>query len=101
MAKKEKKQISIIINTKSSSLINISPKKFSNSKPIAKELLKGNALIIDLSKMEKVDSIRLVDFITGVLFTTNGSFKKIAPKTYLIAPSKHILEKFLTQFENI
>ena len=99
MAKKSKNQISIIIDTKESSLVNISPTKFGDSKLMAKELLKGNALIVNLNKMkEKAETIRLIDFLTGVLFTTKGSFKKISNETYLVAPSKELLEKFLTQF---
>ena len=51
--------------------------------------------------MSKVESVRLIDFLTGVLFITKGGFKEIASKIYLIAPSKEILEKFLTQFKNV
>ena len=100
MYKKNKKEITIKINTSTSSLINVEPKKFSDSKIISKELLKGNALVIDINKMEKVDSIRMIDFITGVLFTTKGAYSKVAQKTYLIAPSQEILTKFSTQFRN-
>ncbi|NQX83428.1 MAG: cell division protein SepF [Mycoplasmataceae bacterium] len=99
MVKISRKKITIIINTSSSSLINVEPKKFFDSKLVAKEILKGNVLVVDINKMSKVEAIRFIDFITGVLFTTNGGFKKIANKTYLLAPSKKILKKFLPQFE--
>lgn len=98
MAKKSKKQISITIDISSSQLINVKPKSFSDSKIVSKEILKGNAIVIDIQDMERVEAIRFIDFITGVLFTTKGGFKKIASKTYLLAPSKELLEKFLTQF---
>lgn len=94
-----KNSIKIVINTSQSSLINVQPTKFSDSKLISKELLKGNALVVDVNNMTGVEAIRFIDFVTGVLFTTKGGFKKIANKTYLLAPSKDILDKFLTQFE--
>lgn len=98
MFKKNKNQINIVISTASPSLINVSPTKFADSKIVAKELLKGNALVLNIEKMDKIEAIRFIDFITGVLFTTKGNFKKIANKTYLLAPSKEILDKFLSQF---
>lgn len=99
MFKKSSKKTTIVINTSSSSLINVTPRKFSDSKIVSKEILKGNALVVDINDMPKIEAIRFIDFITGVLFTVNGGFKKVANKTYLLAPSKEVLEKFLTQFE--
>jgi len=94
-----KNKITIVINTESSSLINVIPKTFNNSKLIAKELLRGNAVVVDLQEIKSVEAIRFIDFLTGVLFTTGGAFKKLSSKTYLLAPSQKILDKFLTQFE--
>lgn len=100
MLKSNAKKITLVVNTTKSSLINVSPRKFSDSKAVSKEILKGNALVVDIQEMPKVEAIRFIDFITGVLFTTGGSFQKIANKTYLLAPSKDVLNKFLPQFEN-
>ncbi len=99
--KLSKNSIKIIIDTSSSSLINVTPKKFSDSKLVSKELLKGNAMVVDVSEMPSAEAVRFIDFITGVLFTTQGGFKKIGHKTYLLAPSKEILSKFMTQFREI
>ncbi len=100
MLKQNAKKITLVINTSKSSLLNVSPRKFEDAKAIVKEILKGNALVIDITDMSKVEAIRLIDFITGALFTTGGKFKKIATKTYLLAPSKEVLNKFITQFEH-
>lgn len=99
MFKFRKDTINIVIPTSTTSLINVSPNKFSDSSLIAKELLKGNALVVDINGMEKVEAIRFIDFITGVLFTTKGGFEKIADKVYLIAPSKRVLEKFKVELD--
>lgn len=98
MFKANKNTIKIIINTSQSSLINVSPTKFSDAKLISKEILKGNALVINVEKMPGVDAIRFMDFITGVLFTTHGGFKKLADKIYLVSPSKDLVDKFAEQF---
>ncbi len=100
MFKQSAKKITIVINTTKSSLINVSPTKFSDGKVIIKEILKGNALVLDITDMPKVEAIRLIDFITGALFTTGGKFKKIANKTFLLAPSPDVLNKFISQFEH-
>ncbi len=94
-----KNNIKIVINTSQSSLINVSPTKFSDARLISKEIMKGNALVVDVNKMTGVEAIRFMDFITGVLYITQGGFKKLADKVYLVAPSKPLTEKFLTQFE--
>lgn len=99
MFKANKNSIKIVINTSQSSLINVSPTQFSDAKLISKEILKGNALVVDINKMSGVEAIRFIDFITGVLFTTQGGFKRLADKVYLLTPSKSLTEKFLTQFE--
>ncbi len=99
MLKQTPKKITLVINTTKSSLLDVTPKKFEDAKKITKEIVKGNALVLDISEMSKVEAIRLVDFITGSLFITGGKFKKIANKTYLIAPSQDVLNKFLSQFE--
>lgn len=57
MFKVNSKKISIVINTTSSSLINVSPKKFSDSKTISKELLKGNVLVVDINEMTDRKSV--------------------------------------------
>ncbi len=98
MLKKNAKKITLVVNTTKSSLLNVTPKKFSDSKAVAKEILKGNALVIDINEMPKVEAIRFIDFVTGVLFTIGGDFEKIANKTYILAPSKEILDKFSPQF---
>lgn len=99
MIKQGKKSVKIVINTAQSSLINVAPTKFSDAKLISKEILKGNALVVDVNGMKGVDAIRFMDFVTGVLFTTSGGFKKIGEKIYLLTPTKPLIEKFLAQFE--
>ncbi len=98
MLKKNAKKVNLIINTTKSSLIKVSPKKFSDSKLITKEILKGNVLVVDINEMTKVEAIRLMDFTTGALFTIGGKFEKIANKTFILAPSQETLDKFTPQF---
>lgn len=95
-----KNSIKIVINTSSSALINVKPTSFSDVRLISKEFLKGNVVVIDINSMKGVDAIRFMDFLSGVLFTTKGSFKNIGHKIYLLAPSKPLLEKFAVEFEN-
>lgn len=97
MIKISRKDIKIIIDTRTTTLISVVPKTFKDGKTIARQLLKGNALVVDVSRMESTEAIRFIDFITGVLYTTNGKFKKVGEKTYLLAPSGEILNRYVSQ----
>ncbi len=98
MFKQNSKKISLVINTTKSSLINVTPTKYEDGKIIIKEILKGNALVVDVTEMPKAEALRFIDFVTGALFTIGGKFDKIATKTYLLAPSRDVLSKFNSQF---
>lgn len=87
----------ICINIENSKLIKFTPKQYLEAKTIGKELIAGNTIIIDLSNISKEDALRLIDFVTGILLVTNGKYKKLANKTYLLAPKQVLLDKYLAK----
>lgn len=90
--------ISITIDEKKAKLVKMHPKKFQDIKAIANEILDGNAVVVELNEMSSSDAIRMVDFLTGVLFVVNGCYKKLSKRSYLLSPSKGILNKFIKEF---
>jgi cell division inhibitor SepF len=85
--------------TSPSQLIRFTPKTFRESKLIAAELKKDNVVIIDVSELPKLEAIRLIDFLSGILYITEGKYKKIVSKTYLLAPRENLLNKFDDELE--
>lgn len=85
---------------KPSMLVRYTPTSFSETKDIAKELKNNNVVIIDISKLSKVEAVRMIDFVSGVLFAVGGKYKRLVSKTYLIAPNEKLLNKFDNELEN-
>lgn len=81
-------------------LVHISPVSFEEAKEMALVIKAGNALSVDFSNTPAQTTIRLVDFITGTLVMTNGSFEKIAAKHYILAPNKEAAVKFANAIRN-
>ncbi len=94
MINKLLKRKTISISTKETKLIRYTPLNYSESRMISKELLKGNVVVVDVEKMPKHDIIRLIDFVSGTLLAIDGDYKKLAPFTFLLAPSKKLAEKY-------
>ncbi len=89
----------ICIDVKASKLIRFNPIEFKEVKIISNELILGNVVIVDLKDMPKEDTLRFIDTITGILMATKGKYKKLASKTYLLAPKPELLEKYADKTE--
>lgn len=70
--------------------------------PIAKALMANNAVVVNLEKTEKLESRRILDFLSGVAFAQNGKLSTIATATYMITPHNVELsgEELFDEFEN-
>lgn len=79
---------------KNSELLKFQPKSFVDAKEMAIELRKGNVLIVDFENVSENEILRIVDFVSGVLYAMDGKHRKISSKTYLLSPSVELLNKF-------
>ncbi len=79
-------------------LIKLYPMSFYDSKVIGNELKKGNVVLVNFEESPNADTLRTIDFITGILYIQGGTFKKVGKKIYLLSPSKELLEKFSNNF---
>lgn len=52
---------------------------------VADDVISGKSVILNLENIQK-DTKRIVDFLYGVVYALDGSVKKVAEHTYLIAP---------------
>lgn len=53
---------------------------------IAEFLLSGYIVVLDVSDMSRTDVIRLLDFLNGVTYVTDGTITQRNQKTFVITP---------------
>lgn len=62
------------------------PKEFKEIPEIAKNVLAGYTLVLNLEHMNKEDIRHVVDYLSGVNLAIDGNFKHPSNFTYLLAP---------------
>ena len=65
----------------------VKPQQFDNVSQIAEHLLNKRTVVLNLENTSKETARRLIDFLSGVAFSIDGSIKKIATNAYVITPS--------------
>lgn len=65
----------------------VKPEHFESVPQIADHLLKKRTVVLNLENTNKETARRLIDFLSGVAYSIDGSLKKIASNAYVITPS--------------
>ncbi len=65
----------------------VHPESFSEVSDIADHLIAGCTVVLNLEKLDPKATLRMLDFLNGVTYTTDGEIKKIAQSTYIITPN--------------
>ena len=61
-------------------------KTFEDAAKAADELRKKKAVIVNMENVDKGQTRRIVDFLSGSVYALDGSVKKVAQSTYLFCP---------------
>ncbi len=64
----------------------VRPEHFDSVTQIADHLLDHRTVVLNLENTSKETARRLIDFLSGVAYSINGSLKKIASNAYIITP---------------
>lgn len=64
----------------------VKPSSFNEVTQIADHLLEGKTVVLNLEITQKEDARRLIDFLTGVVYSVQGKFKNVAANTFIITP---------------
>ena len=64
----------------------VKPERFEMASEIADHLKEKRTVVINLESTHKDIARRLIDFLSGVAYASEGRIKKIAANTYLITP---------------
>ena len=65
----------------------VKPQHFDSVPQIADHLLNKRTVVLNLENTNKETARRLIDFLSGVAYSIDGSLKKIACNAYVITPS--------------
>ncbi len=65
----------------------VKPQQFDSATQIADHLLNKRTVVLNLENASKETSRRLIDFLSGVAYSIDGSIKKIATNAYVITPN--------------
>ena len=63
------------------------PRSFDEAEEIARHLKQRRTCVVNIHKLQKDQSQRTIDFLTGVIFAIDGSIQKVAQNAILLAPS--------------
>lgn len=67
-------------------VILVKPERFESASEIADQLKDKRTVVINLESTNKDIARRLVDFLSGVAYASEGKIKKVAAHTYIITP---------------
>lgn len=65
----------------------VKPQQFDSVTQIADHLMNKRTVVLNLESTSKETARRLIDFLSGVAYSIDGSIKKIASNAYVITPS--------------
>ncbi|HHY13363.1 MAG TPA: cell division protein SepF [Thermoanaerobacterales bacterium] len=65
----------------------IEPNDYEDVLEISEYLKKAYAVIINVKNMDLNDAIRMIDFLSGMVYAINGSIKKIEGSIFLVVPA--------------
>lgn len=71
---------------KDSHLVLFEPRAYSEAQEIAIYLKQKRAAVVNLHRLQKEQSKRVIDFLSGVIFAIEGDIQQIGPKIFLCTP---------------
>ena len=69
------------------------PESFDEARTICQFLRLNQAVIVNLENMNRDSAQRIVDFISGAVYSLDGGIKKISAGIFVVTPSTFIVEE--------
>ena len=64
----------------------VRPASFEEVGTIADYLLDGCTVVLNLEVLDTASTVRMLDFLNGVTYSTDGDIKNVSKSTYIITP---------------
>ena len=62
------------------------PESYDEVGSVADNLLEGCTVVLNVEALDRTTILRMLDFLNGVTYTTDGDIKLVAQNTYIITP---------------
>ena len=82
----DRRKVVNIAATTQLKVVLVKPERFEMASEIADHLKEKRTVVINLESTNKDIARRLVDFLSGVAYASEGRIKKVAANTYIITP---------------
>ncbi len=86
----EEKSASIASKSDSVELKVLRPECYNDVADVADSLLDGCTVVLNVEAIDKPTIVRMLDFINGVTYCTDGEIKKVAAATFIITPHSNV-----------
>ncbi len=70
-------------------IMTFQPHDFSEVQTIADHLIHKRSAIVDVERLDKKETLKLINFLLGVIYTVDGSVKKLSDTFFVFVP-KHV-----------
>ncbi len=70
----------------SASLSLFEPSSFEEGVEIGNQLKSGTGVIVNLHRLQRDEAQRMIDFLTGVIYSLDGRIEKVAHQVILCSP---------------
>lgn len=64
----------------------LQPQAYEDAREIADRLKSKRAVVVNLEELSKEDAIKVLDFVSGVVYALEGDIQKVSGGIFLIAP---------------
>ena len=64
----------------------VRPSTFEEVSGIADYLIEGCTVVLNLELLDRPTTLRMLDFLNGVTYSTDGDIKNVSKSTYIITP---------------
>ena len=84
-----KKSSSRVVNIHATTQLEVAvlqPQSYEDSREIADRLKSKKAVVINLEELQKEDAVKVLDFVSGVVYALEGDIQKVSSGIFLIAP---------------
>ncbi len=68
----------------------IRPESFDEVSTVADNLVAGVTVVLNVEVLDRTTTHRMLDFLNGVTYCTDGTIKRVAPTTFIITPHSNI-----------
>ena len=68
----------------------IRPESYEEVSVVADSLLAGCTVVLNMEVLDKPTMYRMLDFLNGVTYCTDGERKRVSPSTFIITPHSDI-----------